>query len=285
MLWWTLELTLDLGVAAVAVAHVAEVVGAAPGEEDGVVREFAGHVAVLGAGAEDVAGDHAAGDEEVVLDGDFALVEVDVDAVVAAVGEHAVPDDDVAFETALRLAVDGVGLRGGEFVLGALGRGFEPHAGLDAFGFALGVVIAVHEGLVDHDAVEDHVGARAVRELQRDDADALGVVLVVRGLDLGGELGEVAGGEVVGVAALDGDGLVDDDLARAEEAGVVAGGHVDGVAGLGGLHRVEQGLEGFFLRAGAFFLAVGLGDVEVGAEDGRADREAHQGHQEFFHVV
>lgn len=117
------DVGVDLGVAAVAVAHVAEVVGAAPGEEDGVVREFAGHVAVLGAGAEDVAGDHAAGDEEVVLDGDFTLVEVDVDAVVAAVGEHAVLNDDVAFETALRLAVDGVGFRGGELVLGTLGGG------------------------------------------------------------------------------------------------------------------------------------------------------------------
>ena len=58
------------------------------------------------------------------------------------------------------------------------------------------------------------------------------------------------------------------------------------------LSRVEMVLSCSFIAAALLWialemraLAVGLGDVEVGAEEGRADREAHQGHQEFFHVV
>ena len=247
-----------------------------------------------GIGAEDVRADHAVVAEHAVLDVHLALVPRHVERDVAGVDERAVLERDPARRAVRGRGVDEVAVRGRELVLRLVPRRtLEPHAGVEALGLALRLVVGVREALVEDEAVELHVDALGLlgllREVDREDAEAVAllVVVLVERLEHRPVRERLALREVLGVAADDRDRLVDQEPVLLHLAGVDALGEVDRVAVLRVLERLPEVLERSLLRALVLVLAGLERDVDVGGgsgERGHRRKRRQCGASVSFHV-
>ena len=286
-----MDVRFDLVVGADAEAHVGHFGCAAPCEEDGVVGEFEFHGAVLVLGAEHVASLHAVVDEEVVENLHVAFMMADLDAVVGGVQEDAILDGQIAGGFAFHFG----GVDGRERCVAFRGR-IEIHAGFDAFGLAFDGMVAVRVALVDVEAVDD--GSRAFQRvglvgggphLEADRADVhggLGLVHFVGGLEHRRIFDDVAGAEIVGIAADDGDRFVNENPAAGGFAMIVALRDMDDIARSRLFQCVPDGFQRrVFGGARVLFLADGGGDIPIRAEGGHGECDTDENGQQFFHVV
>ena len=276
---------------AVAVAHIALVLEARPGKEQGVVMELDNGI-FLGAGTAEFKACHTERNEYVVRNFGRTL-EHTADGIVGSVHEGTVLDDQVDSRV---VEVD-FGSLGREDAAGQVrttdtgSTNRLHHAAFHAFRLASTVrilVTVIGDGVaaVEQETVNDNLAAI---QLDLHGAIALcGSVGFGSGFDQGLVLEHVASREIGGITANDGHRLGDKDIAAVERTEVVALGNEDGRTSRSGIERLLEVLHRLVgrkavLAVGTSFLAniicIGIG----GRTQGR--RQSHGENLNAFHSL
>ena len=169
------------------------------------------------------------------------------------------------------------------------------HAGFDAFGLGFGGVVAVRVALVDVKSVNDggrvDQHGRVIGGFVHFEADGteilggFGLVHFIGGHKLRRIFGDVAGAEIVGITADDGDRFVNENPAAGSFAAIVALRHVDDIAGGGSFQGDPDGFQRrVFALSAVLFIHNGGGDIPVRRRGGDGERQGDKSGQQFFHA-
>ena len=270
------DVGIDHGHVAEAIAHVGIVLGPRPGVEHRVVGKFELNTVRGIVQAGNFNGSDSVGSKHIIQQLDIAFAKAHLDAIESTVVENAILDQH--FSTADRASEDRV--FGTNDPIGPGGWRVLQHAGVNAVRLAIRGVVSVGIALVENNAVDDQIRILFARELNIEQPLGIGRPIARRrGHHQRAVLERASAGKISGVAAVDLHRFFHFQIALVHQAEIIACRHVDLVSSRRDIQGLLQVFEGRILGTRVGILAGVFRHIELRRIQRQCRKDCRHGKQ------